>query len=227
MLCCRLRTLFEIPSNATRNASKQPLDDLELECFSEPGEMDDPRPRLLRIHFRVKFSATVFREILIIPDTIARRVDAERPDFAVVKKAIDQCRTKHKCSSGTYYLPDNLSVKAIDCSRKTLCHISPRTQYACLSYVWGRFPVIDNDTSTDLEQIPKTIDDAIQVTSQLGIQYLWVDRYCIDQNNDLEKHLLIQNMDSIYHRATVTIVAASGNSPSEGLLGINGTPRTP
>jgi hypothetical protein len=34
-------------------------------------------------------------------------------------------------------------------------------------------------------------------TLKIGLTYLWVDRYCIDQNNTEEKHDNIRNMEAI------------------------------
>ena len=54
------------------------------------------------------------------------------------------------------------------------------------------------------------------LTLKLGWQYLWVDRYCIDQN-DQKKHIHITQMDKIYSSAVITIIAAAGDSASYGL----------
>lgn len=61
----------------------------------------------------------------------------------------------------------------------------------------------------------------MSVTRQLGLQYLWVDRYCIDQENKQEKHILISTMDEIYRQSEVTIIAAAGSDAAHGLPGIS------
>ena len=43
----------------------------------------------------------------------------------------------------------------------------------------------------------QTVLDAIEVTRTLGDQYLWVDRLCIDQENEEEKLYLFPKMDMI------------------------------
>lgn len=70
------------------------------------------------------------------------------------------------------------------------------------------------------------MEDAIHVTKALDIRYLWVDRYCIDQTNEEEKHHTICNMDVIYEGAFITIIAASGDGPDAGLPGVEQTPRS-
>jgi hypothetical protein len=78
-------------------------------------------------------------------------------------------------------------------------------------------------SADSLPILPKTIEESIAVANQIGIPFLWVDRYYIDQNNVAEKHDLIQNMDAVYRGAALTILAVLRHSPDEGLLGINGT----
>jgi hypothetical protein len=75
------------------------------------------------------------------------------------------------------------------------------------------------------EQLPKTIEDAMSVALDLGIPHLWVDRYCIDQNDDTAKQNTIRNMGAIYEGASLTIIAAAGNGPEYGLPGVRHTPR--
>ena len=77
------------------------------------------------------------------------------------------------------------------------------------------------------EETPKTVEDALHVAISLGIPFLWVDRYCIDQDNHHEKHGVIRTMDRIYHAAELTIIAAAGDGPHYGLPGIHRTPRKP
>lgn len=94
------------------------------------------------------------------------------------------------------------------------------TTYAALSYVWGSTP-------TDLEDWPKTVLDAIELTRQLGLTYLWVDRLCIDRSDPAKTHYLISRMKNIYQDAEFTIVAAAGSGASHGLPGVGSTLRTP
>jgi hypothetical protein len=63
------------------------------------------------------------------------------------------------------------------------------------SYVWG--PKASETSHEGLDPcgaesqlsslIPRTVDDAILLTQHLGWEYLWVDRYCIDQSDNDDK----------------------------------------
>ena len=102
------------------------------------------------------------------------------------------------------------------------------SQYAILSYCWGG----DQETRLTKERahkyrsgilstiLPQTIQDAIQVTRSLKLQYLWVDSLCILQDDPQEKAAEIDKMVGYFKEAEVTICAASAKAASEGFLGI-------
>jgi hypothetical protein len=62
-----------------------------------------------------------------------------------------------------------------------------------------------------LERIPKTVANAMTFTRIMGLRYLWVDRYCIAQDDQDEKHDQLRNMDLIYDRAHFVVIAAEGD----------------
>ncbi|KAH8878595.1 HET-domain-containing protein, partial [Thozetella sp. PMI_491] len=91
--------------------------------------------------------------------------------------------------------------------------------YVALSYVWG-------GSSNEETGFPRVVEDALQVCKELGYKYLWVDQYCIDQNNLGEKMQQIANMHLVYQCAQLTIMAAAGTDASYGLPGVS-LDRTP
>ncbi|RYP75225.1 hypothetical protein DL771_002550 [Monosporascus sp. 5C6A] len=105
--------------------------------------------------------------------------------------------------------------------------------FVALSYVWSESSATDcekkDDTGTRLvaSSLPATISDAITVTRALGYQYLWIDKFCIDQDNPGVKHHQIKQMDAIYEQAELTIIAAAGIDENHGLPGVGRTPRSP
>jgi heterokaryon incompatibility protein (HET) len=70
------------------------------------------------------------------------------------------------------------------------------------------------------KDIPLTIKDAIQVTKALGYRWLWVDKYCIDQNNETEKQTQCGRMGDIYAGSQITIFAL-GHDSNYGLPGVS------
>lgn len=89
----------------------------------------------------------------------------------------------------------------IDCKLGKLCEDEGQ-YYICLSYVWGKASTLELDSPNPAvnglpQTLPTTVADAMAVTLSLRHRYIWVDRYCIDQNNASEVHATIQGMNSI------------------------------
>lgn len=70
--------------------------------------------------------------------------------------------------------------------------------HVTLSYVWGSIAHVEgyNDQLPDV--LPSIIEDSISVTLSLGYEYLWIDRYCIDQSKAGEVKHQVEMMDLIY-----------------------------
>ncbi|RYP90280.1 hypothetical protein DL770_003576 [Monosporascus sp. CRB-9-2] len=104
--------------------------------------------------------------------------------------------------------------------------------FVALSYVWGESSATDcekkDETGRRLvaSSLPATISDAITVTRALDYQYLWIDKFCIDQDNPEAKHDQIKQMGAIYEQAELTIIAAAGIDENHGLPGVGLTPRS-
>ena len=70
--------------------------------------------------------------------------------------------------------------------------------------------------SIDCGKLPKTFQDAVAVTRQLGIQYLWIDSLCIIQDDpeDWERESML--MEDVFSSAYCTISARA--TEARGLL---------
>ncbi|KIK87549.1 hypothetical protein PAXRUDRAFT_831829 [Paxillus rubicundulus Ve08.2h10] len=96
--------------------------------------------------------------------------------------------------------------------------------YAALSYCWGGPQPFSTQKSTletylkgiDMQQLPSTIRDAVTVTRKLGLRYLWVDAFCIIQDDDLDKQKEIARMGEIYRQSYCTIIAECAARVSDG-----------
>ena len=73
----------------------------------------------------------------------------------------------------------------------------------------------------NLPVLPRTISDALCAVKSLGFKYLWVNRYCVPQDNFPDKHRLIRMMGEIYRNSTLTLIVAAGQGPDHGLPGIS------
>ncbi|KAH3942566.1 hypothetical protein HBH70_195420 [Parastagonospora nodorum] len=151
-----------------------------------------------------------------------RLCDPASVDTNTLREWYEQCNSNHKHACGKVNQDGMRPDRLIDCRLRELCDSDE--PYVCLSYVWGSILSDQDSASCTLPQkLPATISDAMEVTLRIGMRYLWVDRYCIDQDNEVEKHNIIRNMDAIYGGAELTIIAAAGHGPGYGLPGLSRT----
>jgi hypothetical protein len=107
--------------------------------------------------------------------------------------------------------------RVIDCITNEIVSPPKDAQYLALSYVWGGY----HPKTRYLADAPQVIKDSMYVTQKLGFRYIWVDQYCIDQENPEEVFQQVQQMNHIYTSATATIIDAAGKSSKTGLPGIS------
>ncbi|KAF2729940.1 HET-domain-containing protein, partial [Polyplosphaeria fusca] len=140
-------------------------------------------------------------------------------DYGVVLEWLKTCQDLHpdcRVQNRACNLP---GFKVIDCTTNTVVVAPERCSYVALSYVWGAAPAQMGSGW------PLVISDRILVALSLGLHYLWVDRYCIDQEETPEKQAQISQMDRIYNDSQITIVAAAGDGPQYGLPGVSARSR--
>lgn len=155
------------------------------------------------------------RSVLVDSDLISAKISFGRelvpqlPTYNLLKDWIEDCRTNHEQSCGATSNTSKRPKRLIDCQKRRLC-LDVDKPYVCLSYVWGaptNHQCVSNSSLPD--ELPSTVSDAMDVTLRAGFRYLWVDRYCIDQDDPEEKHNAIRDMDIIckrdpYYRQNLT-----------------------
>jgi hypothetical protein len=195
----------------------------QIVCYTPFVTIHQGRPSRNVVFFLDRFA---FVHRLSAGDTLPRAIS---PNIGVANSALISnwvrfCCRNHGTTCGkkpAHFVP---GLKLIDCTSRRICVAMPGQRYAALSYVWG--PSVPHEPPGAVPQsFPRTIEDAISVAKQLQFPYLWVDRYCIDQGNEQEKHIMISNMDMIYSGAEVTIIAAAGSDPHYGIPGVSTTVR--
>ncbi|KAJ4246836.1 hypothetical protein NW762_013388 [Fusarium torreyae] len=108
-----------------------------------------------------------------------------------------------------------------------------REAFAIASYAWGsgsQAGAIERAKTTkenvdsrigygmEVISLPKTIQDLIEVTRQIGHRYLWLDAFCIVQDDKAEKSHQLELMVEFYKQADILISAASASNCDEGFL---------
>jgi hypothetical protein len=149
-------------------------------------------------------------------------INALSIDYNALRIAIEQCKKTH-LACHDMVAGDVSFLKLIDCQTREVLPASsrPSQNYAALSYVWGKSDHGIGHVRVLLLGLLATIEDAMLVTIRLGIRYLWIDRYCINQENEMEVKYQIASMNIIYRKATITIIAACGEDPFYGLTGVS------
>jgi hypothetical protein len=98
--------------------------------------------------------------------------------------------------------------------------------YACLSYCWGQTSTFTSTLSTlqtrkrgfRLEDLPRTLRDAIIAARTLGIEYIWIDQLCIIQDSQVDWEVEAANMSFIYENAYITFAALDSPNTKTGLF---------
>lgn len=155
-----------------------------------------------------------------------RCVDADRMSPTLVKGWLEYCDANHTdCSDKALYGDASEIVKfqVIDCEARRVIPLPPGQPYAALSYVWGKQEhpeqAVDDTGRLEPGSLPVVIEDAVTVTLQAGLQYLWVDKYCIFQDDEEIRQIQLQAMDRVYKLAHFTMYAAAGSDATYGLPG--------
>ena len=153
-----------------------------------------------------------------------------------IKKWMKLCQRWHEedceqlSASLDWDFPSNFRI--IDAWDRCIVQTPPGCKFVALSYVWGPVKVFKllKDILPKMQfkgalnkvwqYLPKTIQDAITLTSSLSIRHIWIDSLCIVQDDSSDKNSLIPYMHMIYDRAFMTIVAATGENAQAGLPGV-------
>jgi hypothetical protein len=86
------------------------------------------------------------------------------------------------------------------------------------------------------DELPRTFQDAVRVTRQLGKKFLWIDALCIIQGPDGDWETEARAMEDVFACAYCTIAASSARGWEDGFLkpdldslriGMQGIPSTP
>jgi hypothetical protein len=149
-------------------------------------------------------------------------IHPERFDVKFVTDCITYCETNHGFACADGDLQQMAQIRVIDCKTRKVVPAPLNCAYAAVSYVWGAMPTRDLDFTNDYSNV---ISDSMEVALRIGLRYIWVDRYCINQHDHKEIHTQISQMDLVYANAQITIIAATTDGGYGGLPGVTTTSR--
>jgi hypothetical protein len=158
--------------------------------------------------------------------------------FALLRAWLRWCDGSHDCTrhnaKSKAALPSRLldiGNPELDILRLFCPNKKQEIRYAAVSHCWGRLTDENKrqfcTTDDNIEQrqkgftfseLPKTFQDAVRVTRELGIQYLWIDSLCIIQENKKDWEHEAKRMEGVYASAYCTIAATSAADSNAGFL---------
>lgn len=162
---------------------------------------------------------------------------ASRSSFDKARAWIKKCKETHKiCSEAASASKPKLPKRVVDIGPDTndgihiFVHDDSKQEigepYIALSHCWGKTQHLKSEKNT-LEQwkknIPfgrfaKTFQDAIIISRELGIRYIWIDSLCIVQDDKKDWEIEAAKMASIYNGAELVLSATGSVDGSGGCL---------
>ncbi|KAM7210750.1 HET domain containing protein [Rhypophila decipiens] len=151
--------------------------------------------------------------------------------FKIARSWLEECRSTH---------PSCLSIQAPQLPTRVIdVGIGPHSatarifvperieaDYIALSHCWGgnietkltSKTIVAWQDSLPCEELPVNFKDAITITRELGIRYLWIDSLCILQDSAHDWEVESAKMGRIYGDSTLTISAVAARSSKAGIL---------
>ncbi|KAK8175386.1 heterokaryon incompatibility protein-domain-containing protein [Phyllosticta citrichinensis] len=154
-------------------------------------------------------------------------------DWDRIRWLLLTCRLGHpKCNTtSASRLPENFRI--IDVLKRCIKKADQGCHFVALSYVWGERPdftklmatkdslrMLEREGSLTETKTPRTISDAMEACIQLGERYLWADRLCIIQDDEVGKQKQVDSMAAIFESAKFTIADTTGTVDT-GIIGIS------
>ncbi len=150
------------------------------------------------------------------------------------KTWIEQCDHAHSCcSDGRARAKRVLPTRVIDVGHfeddirlRNGSDIHDFEEYIALSHCWGQAVTLKLQHCTLVEfygviareALPKTFADAVTVTRDLGIRYLWIDSLCIIQDSEEDWENEAAMMWEVYANSYLNLSATASSSSQQGLF---------
>lgn len=167
-------------------------------------------------------------------------------DYNLINSWIDICTTFHGPKrEGLCHVENEgsstMPMYLINLKTRKIATAQVGTRYVAVSYVWGddasqtssnsvvppyhdgeRLVTPHTDRGLQLpKRLPQTLEDALTLTEAIGEQFVWIDKYCIDQNNVRQVEEQVANMDTIYRQAWLTVIALVSDDVNSGIAGVS------
>lgn len=149
-----------------------------------------------------------------------------------IKESVRQCYTEHGAcrNSSKAFVPTRLLYVGGGNAALRLCETTTwqeQPPYVALSHCWGgskplslvRARLPEFKKQINVADLPNTFKDAITVTQELQLPYLWIDSLCIIQDDKTDWEQEAARMADVYSKAFVVVTGSSSPNPETPFLG--------
>ncbi|CAI6340578.1 unnamed protein product [Periconia digitata] len=154
--------------------------------------------------------------------------------WSVIELWLQDCVDHDQCGSrnNSEFIPTRLlklTVHESDCSFRVVSRseVEAGSHYLTLSHCWGTQEwdeklILTQSNKSSLEQeqsisiLPNTFKDAFEVLKRLGERYLWIDRFCIQQDSLDDWRVESACMKEVYSNSYLNIAALGSDNDSGG-----------
>jgi hypothetical protein len=179
-----------------------------------------------------------WKHVQPLPDICEDHLSAQGLGF--INACLRTCLESHEhCSQDNPILPTrvlDIGSAGQDYIRLIETEDAGHGKYTALSYCWGSQVSIKTEIANiesmksgiAVKDLPPAYQDAIALTRELGIGFIWIDAVCIIQNSQEDWERECSKMAETYANAYLTIAAASSTSVMEHFLrpGLKSPPHT-
>ncbi|KAK5230881.1 hypothetical protein LTR99_003901 [Exophiala xenobiotica] len=167
-------------------------------------------------------------------DDVPERSDSDS-SFSTIQSWMNTCQEKHemcRMNQSQGHMPTRLIHVGSAGEKLRLCltsEVGGITGYAALSHSWGekesRKTDVPKTTKSNLKSrmknikwkdLTNTFQDAVEITRRLGLEYLWVDSLCINQDDYNDWALEASRVGRIYENARIVIAATRSRTGDGG-----------
>ncbi|KAF8857431.1 HET-domain-containing protein [Acephala macrosclerotiorum] len=138
--------------------------------------------------------------------------------FSTIKSWIKTCTETHtSCRRAMKRTPTLTATRLLDLGTQQDSYLKlvkgeclgQRPRYITLSHCWGGYMPLRLTNASfgqfckgiDLAMLPKTFEDAVDISKRLGVRYLWIDSLCIIQDSVQDWQKESMKMADIYEQA--------------------------
>ncbi|KAF7557651.1 hypothetical protein G7046_g6000 [Stylonectria norvegica] len=164
-----------------------------------------------------------------VPHISATRFTTQSPEhMELAQDWVEQCTENHAgCNiADATFTPTRLLYVGDTSLRLHLTKGEEDSKtYCVLSHCWGGvtdIPLLKKNTvaqfvrGIDINTLPRSFQDAVLITRQLDIDYLWIDSLCIIQDCKDDWAAEAAVMGKVYENGYCTIALAEAKTPHEG-----------